>query len=288
MPPIKYKSVSQLVEEVQVMYSLPATFHRLTETIENPDNSVAEIAEVISNDQSVAMRVLQLANSAFFSFPSKIETISNALTLIGVQQIKQLIQGTAVIELFEGVPSEHVTMQSFWKHSVACGIAAKIIASLRHEPNVERFFVLGLLHDIGRLILLQHAPQETVALIETARSEGEPLYTLEAREWGFDHAEVSAGLMEKWQFPARLAKGVEFHHRFSSAKAFHLETAIVHTADVLIHTLQIGGSGEALNPPPDPRAWAEIGLTTACLRPLAKQLDRELEEVLSIILPAGS
>lgn len=279
------ESAASMVSQVQTMYSLPATYHRLTEAVENPDNSIAEIAEVISNDQSVAMRVLQLANSAFFSFPSKIETISHSLTLIGVQQVKQLIQGTAVIEMFEGMPSNYVTMRSFWEHSVACGLTAKILASLRQEPNVERFFVLGLLHDVGRLVLFQHAVDKAVEIFEEAQSTREYLYVIERNKLGFDHAELSSALMEHWHFPVRLAKGVSCHHRFSTSDPFALESATVHIADSIVHVLGLGGSGEVLNPPPDSQAWKELGLEPSTLRPLAKQLERQLSEVLGIIIP---
>jgi putative nucleotidyltransferase with HDIG domain len=280
-------SAESLVQEVSTMYTLPATFHQLTKAINNPDSTLDDIAEVISNDQSVAMRVLQLANSAFFSFPSKVETITHALTLVGIQQMRDLIQGTAVIEMFEGLPTEHITMKSFWEHSIACGLAAKAIATLRREANVERFFVLGLLHDVGRMVMFQHATQSIGSLIQEAQEKSKLLFQVEQERLGFHHADVSASLMEQWSFPYRLVQGVKDHHHFSSAKPFAVENACLQIADALVHTLQIGKSGEGLVPPPDASAWAHLGLSLDSLPAMARQVEREFAEVVKIMLYAN-
>ncbi len=280
-------TAAELVGSVKTIYTLPSTYDRLSEAINDPGSTMDEIAEVLTNDQSIAMRVLELANSAFYGFPSKIETISHALTLIGAQQVRDLVLGTAVIEMFDGISTQKVSMASFWKHSIACGLTSKIIASLRREPNVERFFVLGLLHDIGRMVMLQKIPQPMTSLMSEAEAEHQLLYVLEKKRFGFTHEDVGAELMLQWKFPPRLAESVRAHHRFSTMVRFPVESATAHIADITTHAMGFGGSGEIFIPPLNGTAWGLIGLDPSALQRMEKELERQLEEVLQIMLPSS-
>jgi HD-like signal output (HDOD) protein len=271
--------------QVETIYSLPDIFYKISEAVDNPDNTMEQIADVISNDQSVAMRVLHLANSAFFSFPSKVETITHALTLIGIHQVRDLIQATAIIEAFEGLEDAGINMRKFWEHSICCGIAAKDLALLRHESHVERFFVLGLLHDIGRLVFFQHGAEIVAEMLEKAKNENRCLYDVEQETLGYTHADITSSLMQRWHFPPRLFNGIKYHHGYSSQNPFPLENATVHIADVVVHTLQVGNSGERFIPPPQPEAWSMLGLDRDVLPILVKEIDRQLHDVLRIILP---
>jgi putative nucleotidyltransferase with HDIG domain len=283
-PESPFKTAEEMVQAVQTVYTLPATFHKLSEAINSPESTMDEIAEIISNDQSMCMRVLELANSAFYGFPAKIETISHALTLIGAQQIKDLLLGTTVIEMFEGIPSDLVNMRSFWRHSIACGLSAKIIASLRREPNVERFFVLGLLHDIGRMVMFQKIPEIMTDLIQRAPDLETPLYKLELETLQYTHEDVGAALMTQWKFPLRLSEGVRKHHQFSSFAKFPLESSVIHFADICAHSFGFDGSGELFVPPVHPLAWSQLSLDPASLKQIEKELDRQIQEVMKIMI----
>lgn len=278
-----FKTAEEMVAAVQTIYTLPATFHRLSEAINDPGSTMDEIAEVLANDQSMCMRVLELANSAFYGFPSKIETISQALTLIGAQQIRDLILGTSVIELFDGIPNDLVSMNSFWKHSIATGINSKIIASLRREANVERFFVLGLLHDMGRMVMYQKIPQQMTEILQKAPIANLPLYKVELEELGFTHEDVGACLMTQWKFPARLSEGVRQHHQFSMFAKFPLESSVIHLADICSHAFGVDGSGERLVPPLNPNAWNHLGFEPSILKQIEKEFDRQFQEVMRIM-----
>ncbi|MES2309501.1 MAG: HDOD domain-containing protein [Verrucomicrobiota bacterium] len=284
IPKSPFKSAEEMVNAVQTVYTLPATFHRLSEAINSPESTMDEIAEIISNDQSMCMRVLELANSAFYGFPAKIETISNALTLIGAQQIRDLVLGTTVVEMFEGIPSELVNMRSFWRHSIACGLTAKIIASLRREPNVERFFVLGLLHDIGRMVMFQKIPEIMTDLLQQAPQKEVPLYKLELEVLQYTHEDVGAALMTQWKFPLRLSEGVRKHHQFSSFAKFPLESAVIHLADICAHSFGFDGSGERFVPPIHPMAWTQLSLDPTSFKQIEKELDRQIQEVMKIMI----
>ena len=235
-------------------------------------------------DQALSARILQLANSSFYGFPSRIETISHAITMIGAEQMVALVQGTCVASIFNRVPRELVNMELFWKHSIACGVTARIVASRRREPNTERFFLLGLLHDIGRLVIFQHLPEEAAAAIALAGKDRRLLHQAETSVLGFDHATVGYDLLRTWKLPSRLCEPIKMHHSYNAASLYPVETAILHTADVIVNAMRCGTSGERYVPPLNPTHWELAGLGTEMLAPLEKEIHRQLEEVTHTIL----
>ncbi len=279
---------TELVRSVKTIYSLPATFYRITEVVDDPNSSVDDIAEVISSDQSLSIRLLKLANSSFYGFPSKIDTISHAVTLIGGAQLRDLAQATSVISMFKGVPPDIVSMESFWKHSIGVGITSRLLAARRREPNTERFFVSGLLHDIGRLVIFEKLTDKARIFVELAKSKKIALVAAEREVLGFDHTDVGGALAETWNLPARLQEGIRVHHKFSSVARFALEAAVIHTGDVIAHCLALGTSGENLVPPLNPQAWAQIGLADDDLPILCDEATRQIEEVIQVMLPGAS
>lgn len=277
-------TVSQLIAKVRTVYSLPQTFHRLQEVVQNPDSSMSDIGEVLMADQALSARILQLGNSSFYGFPARIETISHAVTMIGAEQMIALVQGTCVASIFSQVPRELVNMELFWRHSIACGVTARLIAARRREPNTERFFLLGLLHDIGRLVIFQHLPAEAAETIARAGRERRMLYEVENAVLGFDHATVGYDLLRTWKLPSRLSEPIKMHHSYNAASLYPIETAILHTADVIVHALRCGTSGERYVPPLHGPHWELAGLTPDMLAPLSKEIHRQLEEVTKTIL----
>ncbi len=277
-------TVSQLIAKVRTVYSLPQTFHRLQEVVQNPDSSMSDIGEVLMSDQALSARILQLANSSFYGFPSRIETISHAVTMIGAEQMVALVQGTCVASIFNRVPRDLVNMELFWKHSIACGVTARIIAARRREPNTERFFLLGLLHDIGRLVIFQHLPEQAAAALDQAGRDRRLLFQAESAILGFDHATVGYDLLRTWKLPSRLCEPIKMHHTYNGCSLYPIETAILHTADVIVNAMRCGSSGERYVPPLHGPHWELAGLGPDMIAPLEKEIHRQLEEVTKTIL----
>jgi HD-like signal output (HDOD) protein len=264
--------------------SLPTIYCRINEAINNPGSSMADIGKIISDDPGLTLRLLRLVNSAFYGFPTKIETITQALVIIGTKQLRDLALATSIVSLFEGIPKEFVSMESFWRHSIACGIAAKTLAAYRREPNTERFFIAGLLHDIGRLILYKKAgDQIREALLRSQTGEG-PLFLAEREILGFDHAVVGHKLLQGWNLPASLEEAVTFHHTPGRARRYPIETAVVHVADIVVNALQFGSSGERFVPTLDGEAWERIGFPASKLSSLVEHLDSQVNEVIHSFL----
>ncbi|KMP11186.1 hypothetical protein UR09_01600 [Candidatus Nitromaritima sp. SCGC AAA799-A02] len=264
--------------------TLPSIYNEINEAVEDPEGSFTEIGRIISGDASLSARLLQIVNSSFYGFPSEIETISHAVTIVGTAQLRDLILATMVMSQFNGVPRELVDMKMFWAHSVGCGLAARIIAVYRREPNAERFYVTGILHDLGRLVLFINATDALKQAVEMAKESGILLTKAEQNVLGFDHAEVGAALLKKWDLSERLAEVVHYHHKPSEAPNFPLEAAIVHLADLIVHGMELGRSGERFVPPLDPRAWKIIGLPPSIMGSIVEQLDRQFEDTITMFV----
>lgn len=251
MPP----KISDLVDGCDSVGSLPSVYLRLNEVLNDPYSSNADVGAVINDDPGLTARLLRLVNSAFFGFPSRIESIPQALSLVGTQQIHDLALATSVLRMFKDVPEDYIDMESFWRHSLACGICARLLAAQRREPNVERLFVAGMLHDIGRLILCMQYPEGVQNAFELCDEQGTLLYEAERTVLGYDHSAVGRALLYKWNLPAVLQEVVAHHHQPTKAQRFPTEVAIVHVADITAHALLLGDGGERFVPPMEPAAW---------------------------------
>jgi HD-like signal output (HDOD) protein len=275
-------SVSRLIAQVKAIVSLPDIYQRLMEVIDNPLSSAADVADVISCDPGLTARLLRIVNSAFYSFPSKIDTVSRGVTILGTKELCDLALATSVMKMFDSALKGLVNMTLFWQHSIGCGVFARKLALFRHEPNAERFFVMGILHDIGRLILFSHAPDILGAAIVRASQSRRALHGIEKEILNFTHADVGAGLLKAWNLPASHREAVALHHNPSKARRFKLETAVIHVADILTTAMGLGSSGNTLVPDISPEAWQQLEIAPSALTRVTEEAENEVQDLLRI------
>ncbi len=275
---------SELLESYVEIASLPTIFYRINEAVNDPRASMAKIGRIISDDPGLTARLLRLVNSAFYGFPSKIDTITQALVIIGTRQLCELAMGTSIITLFKGIPGDLVSMESFWRHSIACAATAKTLAAYRRESNIERLFVTGMIHDIGRLVIYKKMGEQAREIILRCKTDGSLLFLVERETMGFDHSDLGGMLLRMWNLPSSVVEAVAFHHQPHSATQYPTEAAIVHLADLIANAMQLGSSGERFVPSLDGRAWEMLGLSTSILSLTVDQLDRNVSEISNSIL----
>lgn len=261
--------------------TLPAIFARINEAIERPSSSSHDIADLISKDTSLSARLLKLVNSAFYGYPSQIDSLARAVSIVGTNQLNMLAFGIDITSAFKNIPSDYINMDSFWRHSILCGIIARLIAAQKNIQNTERLFLAGMLHDVGRLVIYIYAPRHAVRILEQSRETGLLLQSLEADNLGGDHAEIGGLLMQVWKLPQSLETAVRHHHARTCAHN-GLEPAILHVADVVAKALGVGSSGDPFVPPLNPAAWRQVGLSVNSLEPIVDQAERQLEETFQL------
>jgi len=281
-------TIEQLVQDVATIHSLPLFYSRLDDVINHPRSSITDIAKIISEDQGLTARVLKLANSPLFGCFSKIESIIQAVTIIGVAQVRDIALALSVMDVFKGIPEDLVNMEQFWKHSITTGLTGRLLATNQREANLERFFVGGILHDVGRLVMFSKLPDLCREMLEESRASGRLLYQVERERLSFDHADVGGMLLQRWKIPPRVAEQVEFHHDCQKAKQYPRETAILHLADIIAHALEIGGSGEVFVPRMDTEVWNGQHISHHFLPSLVKQIDDTFGEICHSLFGSGT
>ncbi len=273
-----------LLQRRIVLPSLPHIFSRLIELMGDTISSADDFARVILKDPALSARLLKIVNSPFYGFRAEIDTVSQAVTIIGINDLYALCLGTSVLSAFRTIPIELVDMPSFWKHSIACGIIARTIAENKGYAHRERFFVAGLLHDIGRLIMYHHLPDHSQAALDYAARHALLLSHAETEVLGFDHTRMGGMLIKKWKLPKELDHMIRYHH--TPEYGMHPEeSAVIHIADVIANAFQTGTSGEVLIPQLDPLAWRQIDLPGQLLKTLAEQIDARLAEMTGVLMP---
>lgn len=260
--------------------SFPEAALKLKAEVESQNASMARITALISQDAALSAKILKLANSPLYGFAEPVDSIQRAVNLIGLKEVSTLALGVTTINYFQGIPPELVDMKSFWRHSIVCGIFAKILAQSSGLKNPERFFIAGLLHDVGRLILFKKLPYAMTEALLYARENAVPIVDAEERHLGFDHTEVSRRLLETWRFPAMLADLINFHHAPLDAPDPR-QAAVIHAADAMSNAVEIAAGRLYVLPPFNDQAFALLGLPAAGLGQVFDAYQVEAEQIIS-------
>ena len=276
---------AELVKGIAKLASLPEVCIRVNEMVDDPRSSAADIGTVISRDTALTAQLLRMANSSFYNFPSNIDTISRAVTVVGERELRYLVLALSAVRTFSNIPVEMINMASFWRHNVYCGVVARLVASKCHVLHSERLFVAGLLHDVGLLVMMNRAPDlEKQALAESESGEKQ-LYEAEIESFGFDHAEVGGVLLRQWNLPEALCETVTSHHDIGKAENARLDAAIIHIANVIANRAELEVGHEGPLPQVDPRAWEVTGLSEDVMAEISDEAVPMFAESWAMIQP---
>lgn len=257
--------ITELVNDVGDLVTLPDVYMRINQLVENPDSTIADIAKAVSQDPAFTVRLLRVANSPFYGFTSAIDTAAKAVSIIGTSQIRNLALSTAVASSFSGLSNKLVSMDNFWRHSLYCGLAARKLAKLAGNCDAEAVFTAGLLHDIGELVIFNRMPEQAKdALLLVLDSADElAIHQAEQEVMGLDHAQVGAELARQWKLPPLLEECIAFHHDINSALKYPRETAIVHIANIFAQMAEVHTQDVNDVAPINQAAWDITGLVEA-------------------------
>lgn len=257
--PMEIAAPAKLAAHETELASFPDIYFKLREEMDSQRSSITRITSLISRDVSLSAKLLRLANSPLYSFSGSVETIERAVSLIGMDQISTLALGVTAINYFKGIPPELVDMRSFWRHAVSCGLFAKLLATAAGMNNAERFFVEGLLHDAGRLILFKKMPYASTDALLYARENRVPVVEAERVTFGYIHTDVSKPLLAHWRFPAGISDGINHHHDPVDATDPE-QAAIIHVADLMANAREIATGNLYVLPPFEAAAWESLGI----------------------------
>ena len=264
--------------------SPPHVYIKLKKTLEDPMSSFKEFSAIIGGDPALAARLLKIVNSSFYGLESEVDTITHALGVIGTEQLTELVLATSVTEQFPDIPEHLVSMDLFWKHSIACGVTAKIIADWHGESNLESYYLAGMLHDIGSLIIYKKFPEEAEKILARCKDKKENLFNVELEIFGATHAKVGGGLLRGWGLPSLLYEPVYYHHRPKKAKDHPLIAMIIHVADSMVDEMNLGTSGEAVANPVKPKILQELGFSELPIEKFEEEIYEQFDAAMAAFL----
>ena len=283
-PLLTQTDLAKIVAETTMLVSLPSVCVKINELIERNNYTAAEIGSIISKDANLTGRLLHVANSAFYGFPAKINTVSRAVTIIGSRELRDLVLATSAVEAFNKIPIDMANMNSFWMHSLDCAILARILASRAKILHSERLFVCGMLHDVGHLVMYLKLPEYAREAMVHAAKTHQYIETAEREIIGFDHAQLGGALLRAWQLPENLVETVRYHHDPFAAPNFQIEAAIIFLANTLAKTSRIGDTfGEVTDT--GQRVWSALNLTPQEAPEILLEAKQQFAEALSVFLP---
>ncbi len=237
----------QVTEKVIGLPSLPTVVTQLINLVGDPATSARDISQLISADQALTAKILKVANSAFYGFPRKIATVQLAIVVLGFETVKNLGLSVAVLKRFHaGKAHPLFDRQQFWEHAIGCGVAARMLVRKRNRKLEGEAFVAGVLHDIGKLILIEYFPDEFGESLELACDELLTISEAEMKVIGVTHAEIGGWLAEKWNLPESLVQAITYHHNPLEVEEPSEILMVTHTANALIRHNHIGQAGDSL------------------------------------------
>ncbi len=273
-----------LVDGIEKLVSLPEVCIKVNRLIDAPNYSAATLGDLISQDTDLTARLLRIVNSAFFHQQAPVETISRAITVVGTNELRNLVMATSAARVFTGIPADLVDVPEFWRYSLATGVIASELSARCRVLHAERLFVMGMLHDIGRLVIYLRLPDESRDIQLVTGGDDSLLPSVEEEILGFTHMETGEALLTRWNLPRSIVTVVANHHHPMRARDFRLETSILHLASALaLCELDEGVSEEALKLI-DPVVWEITGLKPDMIGPILEGVPQKVNEIVDVVL----
>lgn len=273
-------SAVEIVTKTDHLPSLPTAYLQVKRLIDDPNASSSQLAAALATDPAMTARLLRVVNSPFYGFPGRIETVTRALTILGMQQVHDAVLAGAISSAFADRRRSVVPMKPFWRRSVARAIAARLLARQARFVDAERLFVTGLLSDIGHLVMYAGVPDLTTEAMTTSGRTGRALHEVERELIGCDYADVGAALVSSWELPQAFYEPIACQIDPSLAFNHQLEAAILHVVGNLAASRVAPTSFE-----PHPFALSVLELDETSLVNLSKQVDRELDSAVATCFP---
>ena len=228
-------ALKKVLSQQRLHPSVPDIVVAIINLTSSPSTSINDLVKVIEKDQELSTRILQIANSGFYSFKRKITSITDAVILLGWNTVKMISLGSTVLKRISEKDSR------LYGHCMRTALIARFLAIEANFYKVEEIAVVGLLHDIGAFFLETHFPEDYREARRYAIKNGVPLYLAELEILGFDHGQVGGWALEEWNLPKNITSSVMWHHDYKENTFHAKKTAVIHVADVIALAADFSG-----------------------------------------------
>ena len=280
----KSMDILELVNKTVELPTIPEVLVRLNQVMVDPDSSCDDVANVVAKDPAIATNVLRLVNSAYFGLQVRVSAVSTAVSIMGYRMTKKVALKAAILTVFakREEKSEHFDPALFWQHSIFTGVAARTIAKVSPKfqaSDAEDLYICGLLHDIGKIILMESASERYGKVLVEAAATGRPELELEAEMLGFNHADVGSVLAIKWLLPEDLTIAIRYHHAPGQDPFHQSLSSLIHLAD---HLAWSSGNSSTLGTVPpqlDLGVYDQVGIDARQIEDLLPQIREDFEAI---------
>ena len=283
LSPERKAVLEKLFSGIGTLTTLPTAAHRILQLTEDESADPNKLREAIQSDPVLVARILRRLNSAYFSLSHRVSDIRTAVSLLGIQEIRNLALTVYVSRMFER-KGDHGTYRrkDLWNHSVAVAAAARLVARVCGHGVSEDVYIAGLLHDLG-LILLDQGMRKHFCRVVDELTPATPAYLVEQRNLTFDHATLGGFVAQKWNFPQQISDAIAYHHEPWLYRGPHKQLVfIVAVANYLCSRAGITSLGVHNLPPPPDEVYAGLGLDQVALAIIWDQLEATLEKAESL------
>ncbi len=274
---MRHPELIDLLDNLTDMPSLPTVVAQLTRLIADPKTTAAEINSALSSDPALVGRILKLVNSSFYGFSRRITTITNAVVILGFNQIRNLALSAFIFDSFAAGPGTGAfDMKAFWRHCIGSAFLAAQLAKHLDAKLEEDAFICGLLHDLGKFVMVQKAPDHLALVTRVVEEKDVLFYEAEAEALGYNHAILGAMVMENWKLPVNMVNVVRHHHAPMQAPEGSRRLACaVGMADIVARALLMGNGGDAKIPLLTKEVWEEMRLDWGSLEDIIRRVAPE-------------
>lgn len=265
--------IDLLFDEVITLPSLPSTITRIMQMVNDPNCALSDVAKVIATDPPLAAKTLRLVNTAYYGLRQKVSSIEHAVVMLGVKVIKNLVFTATV---FDSLKDEEGT---YFRHSIACGLAMRALSEASLPPLTDDAFVYGLLHDIGKIVLQTFLPKEYASIEALMHERRLSAYQAEQEVLGVDHAQVGARLATTWKLADSLVQAIGAHHDLGMCEdpQFEHAAALISIADYICW--QCGIAPGPIVPHVDEAVWTAGGISSTSIPNVLEKFFSELPMV---------
>ncbi len=278
------KEIREAVFQIQNLPTLPQVVQNVVAMVDSPDTSSSQLAQTISSDSGLVTKILKVVNSAYYGLPRKVSTLTQATVILGFHTIKNLVLTASVFPIFgKNGQSDRFDREGFWKHSLGCATASKILAKRIRLGLPEEAFVAGLLHDIGKVVLDQFLHDSFQEVLEYVEQHKAPIREAENVLLGVDHAQIGAWLCDKWNFPVHIQESVRYHHTPDLAQENRKLVSIIHLADAIARWENLGNGGDHVSPSINPKSWEILNIPEEELGELIQEILEEYKKAIVLL-----
>ena len=282
MEKVNLNIVAKKISELEYFPVPNSIVFTLLKTIVDKNCTFEDVAAVIELDASLSFQILKIANSAYFGFKSKIKTIDKAIMLVGIEEVRNLALTLSLINQFKKIRlAKNFDFKRFWFHSLLCASCANMISKKNPIFEKETLYIMGLMHDLGRLIMAQIMPDQLNIILLKARNKKLLPWEIE-KETGILHTEIGKALSSRWSLTKEISEILAYHHNPTDSSEFFRECAIIKVASQISKQLEIEDYGEVKIEPLDSKTLALAGVTYNDLNELLKK-GKQLKEEASIL-----